>query len=130
MLHGMRNDPGYNELLQNFGNTVKDARGEDMRFFYERELAEGRAPDGQDHWNDNYIDGMLRAELYPYTPGRASGRKDYAIERQESSPEMQKAAMDIYNYLNTKPKKVNAKKEGGPVKKVKITALPKNWKTK
>jgi hypothetical protein len=130
MLHGMRNDPGYSDLLQNFGNTVKDARGEDMRFFYERELAEGRAPDGQDHWNDNYIDGMLRAELYPYTPGRASGRKDYAIERQESSPEMQRAAMDIYNYLNTKPKKVNAKKEGGPMKKVKINGLPKNWKTK
>ena len=130
MLHGMRNDPGYTELLQNFGNTVKDARGDDMRYFYEKELLEGRAIDGEDHWNDNYIDGMLRAELSPYTPGRPSGRKDYEIERQGSSPQMQNAAMDIYNYLRAKPQEVDAKKEGGSMKRVKINGLPKNWKTK
>lgn len=117
MLHGMRNDSRYTELLQNFGNTVKDARGDDMRYFYEKELLAGRAIDGMDHWNDNYIDGMLRAELYPYTPGRPSARKDYEIERQESSPEMQKAAMDIYNYLRTGPKKLSEQQQGGQLPK-------------
>jgi len=117
MLHGMRNDPRYMELLQNFGNTVKDARGDDMRFFYEKELLDGRAIDGMDHWNDNYIDGMLRAELYPYTPGRPSARKDYEIERQESSPEMQKAAMDIYNYLRTGSKQLSEQQQGGQLPK-------------
>jgi len=130
MLHGMRNDPGYTELLQNFGNTVKDARGHDMEYFYNRDLTEGRAIDGVDHWNDNYIDGMLRAELSPYTPGKTFGKKDYEIERQGASPEMQAAAMDIYNYLRAKPQKVGAKKEGGALRRVKINSLPNNWKTK
>lgn len=130
MLHGMRNDPGYEQLLQNFGNTVKDTRGDDMRYFYEKSLLEGYAGDGQERWDENYIDGLLRSELYKSAPGRVSAKKDYEIERGESSPQMQAAAKDIYDYLRTGPKKLSQEKQGGAVKKVKINSLPNNWKTK
>lgn len=130
MLHGMRNDPGYEQLLQNFGNSVKDARGEDMQYFYEKDLLEGYAGDGQERWDDNYIDGLLRSELYKNAPGKVSAKKDYELERTESSPQMQTAAKDLYDYLRTAPKKVGQKKQGGAVKRVKINGLPKNWKTK
>jgi hypothetical protein len=129
MLHGMRNDPGYMELLQNFGNAVKDARGKDMQYYYEQDLANNLTDADKEGYDNNYIDGLLRAHLYPYTPGKTVGRKDYDIEKQVSSPEMYSTAMDVYNYLRAKPQRVGAKKEGGSMKRVKINGLPKNWKT-
>lgn len=117
MLHGMRNDPGYMDLLQNFGNAVKDARGKDMQYYYEQDLANNLIDADRESYDNNYIDGLLRAHLYPYTPGKTIGRKDYDIEKQVSSPEMYSTAMDIYNYLRAKPKTVGEKQQGGELPK-------------
>jgi hypothetical protein len=120
MLHGMRDDPGYQQGLQNFSTAVRNARGKDMDYYYDRDVSEGWSIDGRETWDKSYIDGMLRAELSQYTPGRVSGESDYKIERSVSSPEMQKAAMDIYNYLRTGPQKLDTKKQGGSLDKYQI----------
>jgi hypothetical protein len=120
MLHGMRDDPGYQQGLQNFGTAVRNARGKDMDYYYDRDVSEGWSIDGRETWDKSYIDGMLRAELSQYTPGRVSGESDYKIERSVSSSEMQKAAMDIYNYLRTEPQKLDTKKQGGSLDKYQI----------
>jgi len=102
MMHGMRNDPEYMKLLQVFDQNVKNARGNDMQYFYEQEANNGYA-DGQDQWNNNYIDGQLRAQLAPGTIGMFSkGRKDYRQERKYDTPEMEQAAQDIRSYLKGK----------------------------
>jgi hypothetical protein len=102
MLHGMRDDKNYMKLLEAFAQAVKDARGNDMQYFYNEDLKKGFAEDGQDSWNENYIDGLLRAELAGYM---ARGRKDYKTERQAASPEMIARGKDIYNYVRGKRKK-------------------------
>lgn len=99
MMHGMRNDPNYEPLLQNFDKAVRDARGGDMEYFYNQDTKEGYT-DGQEQWDENYVDGQLRAQLAPGTLGMFSqGRKDYRMERKYDSPEMKAAAKDIRNYL-------------------------------
>lgn len=103
MMHGMRDDPNYLPLLQNFEEAVKDARGEDMTWQYEGEVEDG-STQTRDRFDENYVDSQLRAELAPGSIGMFSkGRKDYRIERKYDSPEMRAAAKDIRNYLKGKP---------------------------
>lgn len=102
MLHGMRDDQNYEVLLQNFDKAVRDARGGDMQYYYEQDVANNKYTDGQEQWDNNYVDGQLRAQLAPGTIGMFShGRKDYRKERKHDSPEMRAAAKDIKNYLKT-----------------------------
>ena len=101
MMHGMRDDPNFQPLLQNFEKAVKDTRGEDMDWQYEGEVENG-STQSKERFDENYVDGQLRAELAPKTIGRFSkGRKDYRMERKYDSPEMRAAAKDIKNYLKT-----------------------------
>jgi len=103
MMHGMRDDPNYQPLLQNFEKAVRDARGEDMTWEYEGQVKNG-STQSRDRFDENYIDGQLRAQLAPGSIGMFSkGRKDYRIERKYDSPEMRAAAKDIRNYLKGKP---------------------------
>jgi hypothetical protein len=100
MMHGMRDDQNYEVLLQNFDKAVRDARGGDMQYYYEQDVANNNYTDGQEQWDDNYVDGQLRAQLAPGTLGMFShGRRDYKKERRHDSPEMKAAAKDIRNYL-------------------------------
>ena len=99
MLHGMRDDENYMNMLDSFAKSVRDARGDDMQYFYNEDLKNGFAQDGQKTWDENYIDGLLRAELARYM---ARGREDYKMERSASSPEMIERAKDIYNYIRGK----------------------------
>jgi hypothetical protein len=102
MLHGMRDDQNYEVLLQNFDKAVRDARGGDMQYYYEQDVANNKYTDGQEQWDDNYVDGQLRAQLAPGTLGMFShGRRDYRKERKYDSPEMRAAAKEIKNYLKT-----------------------------
>jgi hypothetical protein len=102
MLHGMRDDQNYEALLQNFDKAVRDARGEDMQYFYEQAVANEGYTDSQEQYNDNYVDSQLRAQLAPGTIGMFShGRKDYRMERKYDSPEMRQTAKDIKSYLKT-----------------------------
>jgi hypothetical protein len=102
MLHGMRDDQNYEVLLQNFDKAVRDARGEDMQYFYEQAVANEGYTDSQEQYNDNYVDSQLRAQLAPGTLGMFShGRKDYRMERKYDSPEMKAAAKEIKKYLKT-----------------------------
>lgn len=104
MMHGMRDDPNYQPLLQNFEKAVRDARGGDMAWYYEDDVKNDGYTDGQEQWDENYIDSQLRAQLAPGSIGMFSkGRKDYRIERKYDSPEMRAAAEDIRNYLKGKP---------------------------
>ena len=101
MMHGMRDDQNYEPLLQNFDKAVRDARGGDMQYYYEQDVAKGYT-DSQEQWNQNYVDGQLRAQLAPGTLGMFShGRRDYRKERRHDSPEMKAAAKEIKNYLKT-----------------------------
>jgi hypothetical protein len=102
MLHGMRDDQNYEVLLQNFDKAVRDARGGDMQYYYEQDVANNKYTDGQEQWDDNYVDGQLRAQLAPGTLGMFShGRRDYRKERRHDSPEMRQAGKDIKSYLKT-----------------------------
>jgi hypothetical protein len=101
MMHGMRDDPNYQPLLQNFEKAVKNTRGEDMDWQYEEEVKNG-STQSKEKFDENYVDGQLRAQLAPGTIGMFShGRKDYRMERKYDSPEMRAAAKDIKNYLKT-----------------------------
>jgi hypothetical protein len=112
MMHGMRDDPNYQPLLQNFEKAVRDARGGDMAWYYEDDVKNDGYTDGQEQWDENYIDSQLRAELAPGSIGMFShGRKDYRKDRKYDSPEMRAAAKDIRNYLK------GAYKDGGERKK-------------
>jgi len=102
MLHGMRNDPNYELLVQNFDKATRDAIGGDMEYYYNYDVANGYA-DGQEWWDKNYIDGQLRAQLAQGTLGMFShGRRDYRKERKSASPEMRAAAKDIRKYIKGK----------------------------
>lgn len=103
MMHGMRDDKNYLPLLENFEKAVMDARGEDMSYYYDQQVKDGYKG-GQEQWNKNYIDGILRAELSGLDPLAATsfGSEDYAMERQYSSDDVRNAAQDIYTYLKTK----------------------------
>jgi len=99
MMHGMRDDPNFQPFLQNFEKAVKNTRGEDMDWQYEGEVQSG-STQSKERFDENYVDGQLRAELAPKTIGRFSkGRKDYRMERKYDSPEMRAAAKDIRNYI-------------------------------
>ncbi len=101
MTHGMRDDKNYEQLLQKFDKSVRDARAGDMQYYYEQDVKKGYT-DSQEQWNQNYVDGQLRAQLAPGTIGMFShGRKDYRKERRHDTPEMQQAALEIRNYLKT-----------------------------
>jgi hypothetical protein len=101
MMHGMRDDPNFQPLLQNFEKAVKNTRGEDMDWQYEGEVQSG-STQSKERFDENYVDGQLRAELAPKTIGRfAKGRKDYRMERKYDSSEMKEAAQEILNYLKT-----------------------------
>jgi hypothetical protein len=102
MMHGMRDDQNYEPLLQNFDKAVRDARGGDMQYYYEQAVANEGYTDSQEQWNENYVDGQLRAQLAPGTLGMFShGRRDYRKERRHDSPEMRQAGKDIKSYLKT-----------------------------
>jgi GH24 family phage-related lysozyme (muramidase) len=101
MMHGMREDPNFQPLLQNFEKAVKNTRGEDMDWQYEGEVENG-STQSKERFDENYVDGQLRAQLAPGTIGMFShGRKDYRMERKYDSPEMRQAAKDIKSYLKT-----------------------------
>jgi hypothetical protein len=100
MMHGMRDDPNYQPLLQNFEKAVRDARGGDMAWYYEDDVKNDGYTDGQEQWDENYVDSQLRAQLAPGSIGMFSkGRRDYRKDRKYDSPEMRAAAKDIRNYL-------------------------------
>ena len=110
MMHGMRNDKDYMKLLNAFDESVKNARGNDMQYFYEQDVKNGYT-DGQEQWDKNYVDGQLRAQLAPGTLGMFShGRRDYRKERKYSTPEMKEATENIHKYL--KGKYANVPKNG------------------
>lgn len=99
MMHGMRDDPNYQPLLQNFEKAVRDARGEDMDWYYDQQVKKG-STQSKERYDENYIDSQLRAELAPGSIGMFShGRRDYRKDRRYDSPEMRAAAEDIRNYL-------------------------------
>lgn len=105
MMHGMRDDPNYQPLLQNFEKAVRDTKGGDMGYYYDEQVKKGYKG-SQEQWDANYLDGQLRAQLAPGSIGMFShGRKDYRLERKYDSPEMRAAAKDIRNYLKGKPTK-------------------------
>lgn len=111
MTHGMRNDPEYMKLLDKFAEESKKARGASMDKWYNYDVENYNYQDPREEWDNNYIDGLLRAHLAKKGMGRHSfGAKDYRKERKGSSPEMYKAADNIYNYL-----KGNKLLDGGPL---------------
>ena len=114
MMHGMRDDEEYQKLLQNFAATVKKGRGRDMDHWYNVAAQENPnyVQDGREVWDNNYIDGILRAELANKTIGRRTKENDYNLERKGSTDEMRQAAKDIKKYLKTPQK---PKQYAGPV---------------
>ena len=112
LMHGMRNDPEYMKLLDNFSSVVTQGRGDDMDYFYQRDADRGFAPDGKQRWDENYVDGILRSELSRKGLGkRTKSKDDYKIERSGNTEEIQQAADKIRQYLKT-PKKLVYKKGG------------------
>lgn len=134
MMHGMRHDPEYMELLNEFETATRNARGADMDYFYNQDAQ--RDPnfviDGREQWDKNYIDGMVRAHMYklasqekhlPFVNpfgSKPHGTEDYEMELGPSSPEMYQAADQIYNYI-----KGDKRKNNSSLKKVKIKSLPR-----
>lgn len=105
MMHGMRDDENYMKLLENFNAAVKQDRGANMDKWWAVDEAEGY-PDGREQWDNNYIDGVLRAELNRLDPIAATSfdSEGYAKERELNTDPIRNAAQDIYTYLKTKHK--------------------------
>ena len=94
LLHGMpASDPEYNKLRENFKQQTLRDRGEDIKYFYQKDKEQGKASDGYESWVDNYVDGLIRSELSSDTTG------GYFIERQGNSPEMKALATKLKIYL-------------------------------
>jgi hypothetical protein len=103
MMHGMRNDPEYMKLLDEFKTESKKSRSNSMDHWYNYDVENYNYIDGREAWDNNYIDGLVRAHLAKKGMGRHSfGAKDYKMERQGSTPEMYNAADNIYKYLKGK----------------------------
>jgi hypothetical protein len=103
MMHGMRDDSEYMKLLDNFSSAVREGRGGDMDFFYNKDLEEGFARDGRDRWEENYIDGILRSELARKGVGRkVSDKSDYKLTRKYNSDAIRESANTIRKYLKQK----------------------------
>ena len=99
MMHGMRHDPEYMELLNEFETATRNARGADMDYFFDQDAQ--RDPnfviDGREQWDKNYIDGMVRAHMYklasqekhlPFVNpfgSKPHGTEDYEMELGSSS---------------------------------------------
>lgn len=94
LLHGMHADPTFNKLKEEFKKAAIKHRGGDMRHFYQKDLEEGTATDGQEQWDENAIDGYLRSELFD------GDDNDYSEERKWNSQEMKAIASRIKSYLS------------------------------
>jgi hypothetical protein len=113
LMHGMRDDPEYMTLLDNFSSAVKQGRGDDMDYFYQMDADKGFASDGKQRWDENYIDGILRSELSRKGLGRRTKSKgDYKLERSSNTEEIQQAAKEIRKYLKQKQKGGQARYKG------------------
>lgn len=134
MMHGMRHDPDYMELLNEFETATRNARGADMKHFFDQDAQEDPnfVIDGREQWDKNYIDGMVRAHMYklasqekhlPFVNpfgSKPHGTEDYEMELGPNSPEMYQAADQIYNYI-----KGDKRKDSTSLKKVKIKRAPR-----
>jgi len=132
MMHGMRHDPDYMELLNEFSQATRNARGADMDYFFDQDAQQDPnfVIDGREQWDNNYIDGMVRAHIYkkasqqkrlPFVNpfgSKPHGTEDYEMELEPNSPEMYQAADQIYNYIKGDKNR--------SLKKVKIKSLPRN----
>jgi hypothetical protein len=132
MMHGMRHDPDYMELLNEFSQATRNARGADMDYFFDQDAQQDPnfVIDGREQWDNNYIDGMVRAHMYkkasqqkrlPFVNpfgSKPHGTEDYEMELEPNSPEMYQAADQIYNYIKGDKNR--------SLKKVKIKSLPRN----
>jgi hypothetical protein len=109
MLHGMRGDNKYNELLKEFKDATLKHRGEDILWEWDDvknnpdiQLAlESQNNTAFQQFEDNYVDGMLRSHLANMGMGKKSKDPGYEIERKFNSKEMEKVAKKIYDYLKT-----------------------------
>jgi hypothetical protein len=112
MLHLLRNDEGVQPYYEMFKTAALDRRGEDLMWDWDEEkqnpdflnALESSGKDAFRQFENNYIDGLLRSELTRKGMGRRTTDKGYKLERRASSPEMRKAANEIYKYLKTKEK--------------------------
>ena len=112
MLHLLRNDEGVQPYYEMFKTAALDRRGEDLMGAWDEEkqnpdflnALESSGEDAFRQFENNYIDGLLRSELARKGMGRRTSDKGYKLERSANSPEMRKAANEIYKYLKTKEK--------------------------
>ncbi len=110
MLHLLRNDKGIEPYIDKFRTAAIDQRGGDIMWAWEEEkqnpdfinALESSGTNAFDQFEKNYIDGLLRSELSRLGMGRRTTDEGYKIERSTNSPEMRRAAKDIYKYLKTK----------------------------
>ncbi len=101
LLHGMHNDPEYNDLYSNFQKATLESYGEDMDYWWDKEE---NKTDGKDSFIRNEIDGRIRQLIQP-------NDKEHTIFMNEMTPNMTKAGNKILDYLKT-----NQKKYGGFIK--------------
>jgi hypothetical protein len=102
-----------------------------MDYFFNQDAQEDPnfVIDGREQWDNNYIDGMVRAHMYkkasqqkhlPFVNpfgSKPHGTEDYEMELGPNSPEMYQAADQIYNYIKGDKNR--------SLKKVKIKSLPR-----
>jgi hypothetical protein len=108
MLHALPEvDPKYNQLLQEFGQSLND---EEIRYWYEDAKNEGWWDDdwgGYEQYKKNYVDGKLRNLLFEGTEEDFE-RSNYNPTEREVIKKYEPAAFEkfqeIQTYLKT-PKK-------------------------
>ena len=110
MLHLLRNDEEVQPYIDMFRTAALDQRGDDLMWAWDDEkqnpdyikALESSGTNAFEQFEKNYIDGLLRSELTRRGMGRKTTDKGYKLERSAGSPEMRKAANEIYKYLKTK----------------------------
>jgi len=106
MLHGLpAEDPEYNRLVQEFGETLGE---DDPKHFYELAREEGLAEDGYDQFRQNYIDGKIRNLLFQGSEEdfkKAIYNPEERQQIQEYNPGAYEKFLEIERHLKSPRKK-------------------------
>ena len=96
MLHGMSDDTEFAKLKDRFAKAAEKAGLKDnARYWYDKDISEGRSLDGFDSYWSNNVDGRIRQLFQP-------DHEEHEIFMQEMSDDMKIVGENIIKYMSSK----------------------------
>ena len=98
-ISGNMSDEKLAKMYQDFYKATVAHQGNDIKYFYDQEVARGNTGDGYKAYEQNWVDGSLSTmEALKLDPSN----EDYKEGRKYLSQEQMKLANEISDYLRTK----------------------------